>query len=91
METCCFSVKAKIKCDTGRISHEWKMVLFNWYHEAPKVVSVEIGNSMAEKLFSCLSTYCYSSISKVLEASYSMFVVWFLSAEGNCFSVSTRR
>lgn len=56
MEACCFSVKAKIKCDTGRISNELERVLFNWHHEAPKAVSVEIANSMAVKLFSCLST-----------------------------------
>lgn len=30
--------------------------MWHWYHEAPKAVSVEIANSMAEKLFSCLST-----------------------------------
>lgn len=56
MEACCFLVKAKIKYDTGRISNELKRVLFNWYHEASKAISIEIVNSMALKLFSCLST-----------------------------------
>lgn len=56
METCCFSVRAKLKCGIGSISNELKRILFNWHHEAPKAVSVEIANSMAEKLFSCLST-----------------------------------